>query len=250
VIAPQTRLPISDVMAPRRRRRWPVAALATLMLSMPVAVEAHDPVFGLGPHTLFKGGTELHLVFDQDRTGGVSTGDRAFAFARGITSDWTIGIEREGGASALRTKYRFWRDDRPQAQSSVALIAGFVDGDVSDRTQVALAYGYESLRWYRWASVGYQAATGGAPDVLRVDLVGGIRFRVNDYREPDAVWMLELNGELPRGAAAPERWFLSPGLMWTVRNFALKVGVQIPIVGGDRAPAVDFRALIELEWHM
>lgn len=24
-------------------------------------------------------------------------------------------------------------------------------------------------------------------------------------------------------------WFLSPGLMWTLRNFAVKTGVQLPI---------------------
>jgi hypothetical protein len=228
----------------------PRNALACLLLLVPLAATAHDPVFGFGPHTLFKSGTEVHLGAAQDRAGGATDDVGSFSLARGITADWTLGFEFADRDRALRTKYRFWRDDRPGAQASMALIAGLVDGQTSDRSQIALAYGYESLRWYRWASLSYQAADGGLPDMLRVDLVGGIRFQVNDYRAPDTVWMLELNGELPRGTTAPERWFLSPGLMWTVRNFALKFGVQVPIAGGDREPDVDYRALLELEWHL
>ncbi len=225
----------------------PRMALMVLMFSIPPVATAHDPVFAPGPHTLFRGGTELHLGIDRERLDGSGKSEGALALAYGFTADWTVGVELEEG-TAFRTKYRFWRDDQPRSQSALALLAGFAGGDEGDRSQLALAYGHESLRWYRWVAVGYQSSEGGS-DMVRLDLVGGIRFRLRGYRDPDAVWMLELNGELPRGTG-PERWFLSPGLMWTVRNFALKAGVQIPIDAGGDPRSPDYRARVEFEWHL
>ena len=49
-----------------------------------------------------------------------------------------------------------------------------------------------------------------------------------------------------------DQWFLSPGLMWTLRNFAVKTGVQLPLyddLAGNQ-DADDYRALVELEWHL
>ena len=43
-------------------RRYVVLAL----LAVPPAY-AHDPVFGLGPHTLYKGGVEIHLGNHQEK---------------------------------------------------------------------------------------------------------------------------------------------------------------------------------------
>jgi hypothetical protein len=95
-----------------------------------------------------------------------------------------------------------------------------------------------------------------------VDLVGGIRFSPTEYHEPDWVWMLELNGELiknvTQGAGNVKKhlggnqWFLSPGLMLTYRNFALKGGVQLPVIDDLSADQEqdDYRAKIELEWHL
>ena len=72
--------------------------------------------------------------------------------------------------------------------------------------------------------------------------------------------MFELNGELSdraemNGERIPssggERWFLSPGLMLTYRNYALKAGVQIPIsqdMNGNQLE-VDYRSVLELEGH-
>ena len=100
------------------------------------------------------------------------------------------------------------------------------------------------------------------PDVRLVDFVGGIRFSPTEYQEPDWVWMLELNGELienvTQGVGSVKKqlggnqWFLSPGLMWTHRNFAFKAGVQLPVIDDLSADQEqdDYRAKIELEWHL
>lgn len=40
-------------------RGWQL--LAACSVAVYAQAHAHDPVFGLGPHTLFKGGTEVHI---------------------------------------------------------------------------------------------------------------------------------------------------------------------------------------------
>lgn len=247
------------------------------------AALAHDPVFGLGPHTLFKGGVEVHLGMDRSEAGSAAETESALELAYGLSGDWTVRLEvpyvdREGGADgagdlAVATKYRFWRRDRLGVQESSTAFLKIKpdtadDGRGSGATDsiMGLAYGYESRKWYRWAAVRYRVngETSGKldrGDKLLIDLVGGIRFKPSGYREPDWVWMLELNGERTarsrlNGSALADsggtEWFLSPGLMWTLRNFAVKTGVQLPLasdLNGNQAES-DYRARLELEWHL
>ena len=66
------------------------------------------------------------------------------------------------------------------------------------------------------------------------------------------------NAVFDNGAGSVERhlggnqWFLSPGLMWTHQNFAFKAGVQLPVIDDLAADQEqdDYRAKIELEWHL
>jgi len=132
---------------------------------------------------------------------------------------------------------------------------------------LGLTYGYEGRKWYRWASVRHRFNADTAlgterPSVWLVDLVGGIRFSPTEYHEPDWVWMLELNGEITEHLArhsgddthrvGGNQWFVSPGLMWTHRNVAVKAGVQLPLFDdlAKDQEADDYRALVELEWHL
>lgn len=262
-------------------RRYVVLAL----LAVPPAY-AHDPVFGLGPHTLYKGGVEIHLGNHQEKARDERSTESELQLKYGLTGDWVAGIgvpyvrgtgDSGRGPTSLSTKYRFWRNDLPGAQESAAVLAKMIldDGDVGHGQAerdgndylLGLAYGYEGRKWYRWGSIRHRVnndAANGAerPDKTLVDLVGGIRFKPTEYREPDWVWMLELNYEhtehlsgisegLPRQIGG-DQWFLSPGLMWTLRNFAVKAGVQLPLyddLAGDQE-ADDYRAQIELEWHL
>lgn len=96
---------------------------------------------------------------------------------------------------------------------------------------------------------------------LLLDLVGGLRPRPYGYYEPDWVWMLELNGEFadPAERATARRLpipattdgSLSPGLMWTYRNYAIKTGVQIPLAQDLNGvqEEVDYRFTLEFEGH-
>jgi hypothetical protein len=47
-------------------------------------------------------------------------------------------------------------------------------------------------------------------------------------------------------------WFISPGIFWTKRNFAVKAGVQIPVASdfNGNQEKTDYRAKVVLEWHL
>lgn len=260
---------------------------------IPVGGHAHDPVFGLGPHTLYKGGYEVHLGAHREKGADERETEAELELKYGITADWVAGVgipyvrhedhhgetESGRGSTGLSTKYRFWRNDMPGAQESAAVMAKtvFDDGKVhhghagaeadGNDYLMGVAYGYEGLKWYRWASLrrrfNSESASGATrPDLWKIDVVGGIRPRPADYYRPDLVLMLELNGEVvehtsragedARRRIGGQQWFLSPGLMWTYRNFAVKSGVQLPVyddLARDRE-ADDYRALLELEWHL
>lgn len=251
-------------------------------------VSAHDPVFGLGPHVLYKNGVEIAPeVFTADEGTNRST-ELGLQVAYGITGDWAAGFELpyvfEDGISdnngrgdvRLFTKYRFWRRDSLGVQESAAFLGKIKFdtkaggnpplGSGSSDGQLGVAYGYESRKWYRWASIRYRI--NGENDLglrrgnkLLIDLVGGVRFRPTAYDEPDTVWLVELNGEStdrselngnPQGNSGGTEWFISPGIFWTLRNFAIKAGVQIPIASDLNEDQLesDYRARLILEWHL
>ena len=288
-------IPSRPINKPAIRPRRLIVRYSGLLLAYAMVgsgVEAHDPVFSPGPHVLFKGGTELHSNYERS-TGkdGRSKDVLRQGLIYGINANWAVGVElpyalNGAGAAAgsgtdgvsgggleditLTSKYRFWRRDTPGVQQSWAALvklkldtAGSLGSGTTDAL-FGLTYGYESLKWYRWASVRYKVNQNQSGrirgDQLFVDLAGGWRPKVNDYRALDTVWMLELNGEIINSGstfgisnanAGGSRWFVSPGAMWTLRNFALKAGLQIPVaarLNGSQAKS-KMRALVELEWH-
>ena len=256
-------------------------------------VVAHDPVFSVGPHVLFKGGVELHGNISQDKSGVDKETAQTFVMQYGITGDWVTGFELPYkqvdknneqltgiGDVALSTKYRFWRKDSLAQQESAAFLLKVkldsADNEVTPSavdSMVGFAYGFESIHWYRWASVRYRFNGDGTQhnNVLErgnktfVDLVIGYRATLNGYREPDMVYMLELNSEFTQRNSqrnninvkqvknsGGEQWFLSPGFMWTLRNMAIKGGIQLPIysnLNGEQQDN-DYRFKLSIEWHL
>ncbi len=259
-----------------------------LMLMAVIAAgtaQAHDPIFGVGPHVLFKQGVETALELESSEAGDASEQTIAFHGSYGITGDWAVGIELpyqfvdENGNSengngdiALQTKYRFWREDSLGLQESAAVLLKVVTDSANSTlskgatdTILGLTYGYEGRSWYRWASARYRfngknGAGVDRGDKILLDFVAGWRPVLTSYRQPDTVWLLELNGELGQKAelggvalsnTGGSEWFVSPGIFWTKRNFAIKAGLQIPLVdnlNGSQA-ASDYRARASFEWH-
>lgn len=264
-------------------KAFTIALLGWLLTS--VNVFAHDPVFGPGPHVLFKDGVEIHLGTERNKSDSARTDMQKLAFKYGLTGDWVVGMDlpyqrdranlttRKGvGDITLSTKYRFWREDTLGAQQSAAILLNLKldssNAQVSTNTTdllIGFTYGYESLKWYRWASMRYRfnQNRGGLRrgNRLFIDMAMGYRPQINDYRAPDTVLILELNGEfyernaldgIDMAASGGNRWFVSPGIMWTLRNIAIKAGVQIPVWSNldPFQPRSDYRASLELEWHL
>lgn len=251
---------------------------------------AHDPNFGIGPHVLFKDGFEVAIAVDGAKAGTDKDQELALEVTYGITGDWAFGVDvpyefKENstasssgqGDVALFTKYRFWREDSLGLQESAAVFMKVIT-DTGEKnkspglnkgttdTIVGLTYGYEGRKWYRWTSARYRlngTNTAGVDrgDKILIDFVGGIRPEPTGYLEPDTVWLLELNGEYGQKATlngnanantGGSEWFISPGIFWTKRNFAIKAGVQIPVasnLNGNQEKS-DYRVKATFEWHM
>ena len=264
------------------------AALFACFLS--AAVAAHDPIFAIGPHVLFKGGIEISPDMHLAEAGDSSATETGLNITYGLTGDWAAGIElpyvdkESGPVSAsgrgdikLFTKYRFWRSDSLGVQESAAVLLKVKLDTADDDAKPALGtgatdailgltYGYEGRKWYRWASIRYRLNGTNDAGLQRgekvlFDLVGGVRFRPTGYLEADTVWLLELNGEYGDRAdingtsvanTGGTEWFISPGIFWTKRNFAIKAGVQIPIASSlnGAQDESDLRANLTLEWHL
>ena len=266
-----------------------VLILATLLILTSNVGWAHDPIFGMGPHVLFKEGIEASIEIDSNKSTEKQGFIPALQLTYGITGNWSAGIEipyafKERYAASSQgftdinifTKYRFWRKDSLGLQESAAVILKIKtdSGSITDTPAlgtgttdgiVGLAYGYEGRTWYRWASLRYRY--NGTNDAglqrgnkILLDLVAGIRTNLTRYTEADTVWLLELNGEFSDTTnlngynianTGGRQWFLSPGIFWTKRNFAIKAAVQIPIatsLNGNQNQD-DYRAKLVFEWH-
>ncbi|HEC30229.1 MAG TPA: hypothetical protein ENI65_11645 [Gammaproteobacteria bacterium] len=270
--------------------KYNVCGLAVLLGLASTAVLAHDPVFGIGPHVLFKDGFEVALGVESEKAADEKEQALQLEVTYGITGDWAIGVDlpydyKDDGTNSSNgmgdlsvfSKYRFWRKDSLGLQESAAVLVKVITDTASTSktpflgkgttdTILGLTYGYEGRRWYRWAGARYRFngknnAGVDRGDKILLDFVGGIRPTPTGYLEPDTVWLLELNGEYGKKASfngsnlantGGTEWFISPGIFWTKRNFAIKAGVQIPVssnLNGSQNES-DYRAKLIFEWHL
>ncbi len=275
------RFRIGDICLRRGYRAAFVRGALTASLAVtPLSVLAHGPIFSFSPHTEFKGALEYHLGYQRTEVDGVSNNTYTGEFKYGVNSNWTIGmgLPYENGTRSgisdfgLKTKYRFWRQAVPGALSSLTVL-GTVNfntgatgvGTGSTDYLAALAYGYESIKWYRWASAGYRVNTTGDAGLNRgnrlfLNLVGGWRPGIPVYTMPDTVFVVGLNAEITdrsqlNGVDLPNtggtELFVSPGMIWTYGHVNLRPGVQIPVYNSlnGHQPGTDFRLRFELEMH-
>jgi len=57
------------------------------------SAQAHDPIFGIGPHVLYKGGIEISPELHIDKRGGQQATDLGLELTYGITGDWAAGVD-------------------------------------------------------------------------------------------------------------------------------------------------------------
>ncbi len=260
-----------------------LAALAILAFTTPAA--AHEPIFAPGAHVHSKGAHEVSLEYHRERAGGAGENETenelSLEYEYGVTGDLTVAVEipfkdkttNANGSTGLGdiqlgAKYRFLRVDSPGSQYSTALLfrAKLPTGDDDSNPRLGsgsadfvggLLHGLESRRWYYNLAARYRLNTEGGGnlekgDKVFLDIVGGVRPVLSEYRDADTVLFLELNWERAArdslaGADVTDSggWelFLSPGIFWTYRNYAVTSGLQIPVVENlnGAQPTSDYR---------
>lgn len=251
---------------------------------------AHEPIFGLGAHTLYKGGYGFEVAFVREKAGDERESAIDYHIAYGITPDFTITLvvpqflskKEEGDSSSglgdlsVRGKYRFLRYDEPGATTGVALNLAIKlpSGDETKTPKlgtgsadfaVGLAVTREGLKNYFFSDLRYRMKTE-ADDIRKgnvffFDIAYGIRPWRIEYLKPDLVLLVELNweresktrvGKVKDPDIGGDHLFISPGFLLSYRNVMFKGGVQIPI---DRDPngggeKADYRALFSIELHL
>lgn len=189
---------------------------------------AHEPIFGLGAHTLYKGGYGLEVAWEGEKAGDEKHSVIKYHLSYGLTPDLTMSIvvphfleKEEGGSSltsgpgglgdiSLRGKYRFLRYDAPGVTTGVALNLALKlpSGDERETPPLGsgsvdyaagLALSREGLRHYFFSDVRYRINTEAngvrKGNVFFFDVAYGIRPWKTDYLKPDLVIVVELNWE-------------------------------------------------------
>ncbi len=235
------------------------------------SLTAHEPLFGLGPHTIYEAGYAMESELESHE----GTLMNHFELLYGINPDWAVTLAlpynfetSDIGRVVLRSKFRFYREDIKGASRQAALHAGAVlpqEGAINVTDYFAgLSVGYESRRYYFFASLRYRYnnATSSLErgNVFKYDIAYGIRPWLLHYLQPDPVFLVELNGDTMgqnsvsgtsdanSGGAVLS---ISPGLLFSYRNIMLKGGVKIPVYNGlnGRQSLPDKEYVLGLEFH-
>ncbi len=204
------------------------------LISLVVApqLRAHEPTYGIGPHTLYRGGIGIELKYEFARKANFSTEAQIrklnLETIYGINEDLalTLGIpqvtksvrapsgtrsESGVGDILLRTKWRFYRDDQFGAVNQLAIIGGIklptggrsgavALGSGSTDFLAAFAAGRETRLWYYFADARYRLNTANGGDrqgnLFQYDAAFGVRPHQSEYWTPDLVTLVEINGRL------------------------------------------------------
>lgn len=244
-------------------------------------LSAHEPLFGLGPHTVGQYGWALESEVGRGDDGWTSH----YEILYGVTPDVAItlalpyhhstDIRGQGvGDVVIRGKYRFIRRDILNASNQFAVHAG-AKLPTGNRTEslgtgttdffVGVSYGHESRLHYLFSGFRYRV-NGSVGDLnrgdnLNIDAAYGIRPWQLEYTDPDPVFLVELLGrwagetyrsgirQLDTGGFTLG---LAPGILFSYRNIMLKLGVNFPVFhrqnGSQPQPAREFVFAIDL--HM
>jgi hypothetical protein len=261
---------------------------AAVYFAFPVSAHAHEPIFGIGPRTIWRNGFGIEAEIERT----LETLERQwllnYELLYGVTANWAVTLEvpqylskkAENGSSAgfgdvvLRTKYRFFRRDVPGGVYMLAVLGGvkFSTGRTSSATALGsgstdgflgLGADYEGRRWLLFATGRYRFNGEGTNNIKRgnvfiYDLAVGIRPKKTPYKAPDLVLMAELNGQVfgdrqlggdKIAGSGGSRLFGAVGVWLTYRNWAFKPGIQFPIYQKVGLPKRDFTAVFAIEVH-
>lgn len=266
-----------------RYRTFKLIILSLLIyILLPGSASAHEPLFGLGPHTVGQYAWALEAELERGHEGW----SNHYELIYGITPDIAVTAampyvfaQQEGDAGlgdlVLRGKYRFIRHDYRNGSDAFAFHGG-IKLPTGSRSQhrgsgttdyfVGLSFGRETRKYYAFADVRYQV--NGAVEnlnrgnVLNVDAAYGIRPWQLEYEQPDLVVLLEVLGEISakhsslNGDDVPDSGSkilsIAPGFMFSYRNVMVKGGVKILVLEklNGMQESSDPEFILGLELHM
>ena len=266
-------------------------ALLSLMMGIfvPDKVFAHEPVFSLGPETIFKGGVGLETEFEFEEAGKNREKALRYEIIYGLTKDMALTLsvpqwlDRKEGAETsrglgdivLRGKYQFYRKDSLGAQDKAALIYGLeVPTGDDDQHPVlgngaldhvfGLSLGHESRRLYGFVTGRYVLRTDSGSldkgDRVLLDVAFGVRPWLRPYKSWDLVFLLEnsyiwTDKDERDGVhlenSGGQKLLVGPTFLWSIRNVMVKGGVQFPVWEdvNGNQQETDFRSVAALEYH-
>lgn len=274
------------------KRLGEYAAIQLLILFLlydPFLAFGHEPVFSIGPETIFRGGFGFESEFSFAKRASNRESGLHYEFIYGIRENFSISGEipyllnkKESGESSsgigdvtLRGKYRFFKKDKLGAQFKISIIGGakFPSGDSRKNPSTGtgstdfftgISAGYESRKWYYFATTRYrfnnkhgQKEQG---DAFLYDFAFGLRPVRRSYYESDLVFLIEFNGEYKKKSrisgvadlnSGGNIMYLGPTFLWSLRNVMVKGGIQVPIVQNLNGIQTkeDFRSALSLEYH-
>ncbi len=256
-------------------------AVALLCAARPDSALAHEPLFGLGPHTVGQYSWALESEMERGHAGWFNHLELIYGLspdiALTVVAPYAFSHENRSagfGDVVLRGKYRFYRRDYRNGSDAFALHGG-VKLPTGDRPKLrgsgtldyfaGLSFGRESRRHYAFADVRYQLNGShnnlNRGNILNLEAAYGIRPLKLEYHQPDLVLLGELLGEFTGKNAlnnvddANTGGFVlsfAPGILFSYRNVMIKAGVKIPIMeklNGNRV-APDPEVVVGIEFHM
>lgn len=244
----------------------------------------HEPLFGLGPRTIWENGYGLEVGLDRGKAAREESWGLNYHGLYGLTANWSATAEmhqvlagtgdHSSGLSDLmiRSKYRFVRNDVPGGVYHAALLGGVelptATGGLSVHSSTdvfgGLSGAYEGRRWLLFLTGRYRINTEGTDEVtpgnvVLYDAALGLRPVLTGYYQPDVVLMGELNGQIfgPRrvegsevDGSAGSRLLAGAGVWLTYRNWAFKPGLQVPVYHDLSNDPLDYRFVVAIEVHL
>ena len=246
-----------------------VTALLLLLTVLCTPALAHEPVFSIGPETIWQGGMGIETEFEFEQGDGASLSALHYEILYGLTENWSLQFsapyilkrkeagetERGFGDLGIRTKYQFYRKDLLGAQHKITGIGGIKLPTGDDDAEPALgtgstdflvgaSYGYESRTWYHFATLTYKLRTKDGTrnpgDRLSLDAAVGLRPSQTEYRDMDLVYLLEANFEIEfrdklQGIGLPNTggetiWLGPTALISPNPQWMFKAGIQFPVI--------------------
>lgn len=261
----------------------------SILLCRSSFVFAHEPIFSLGPETIYKGGVGIETEIEYEKAGREKETSMHYEVIYGVSEDFSLTVEvphiiekeESGeisgglGEVALRGKYQLFRKDTLGAQDKVALIYGlkFPTGDEDKDPSLGsgswdhlfgLSLGHESTTLYGFATGRYFLKTESAGkekgNKVLIDIAFGFRPWLRPYKSWDLVFLLEnsyLSSQkdevkgVKQANSGGKEFLMGPTFLWSIRNLMVKGGIQFSLWQdlNGDQEKTDFRSVVAVEYH-